>query len=515
MWSISPLIGIGNTAYLPDDLMDLDHDGITDETLSVDARGSHREIGTTDVGALEFFTPSVTSLFSALDDLPLRDDDGQLITSDSLFDGGSETIVFVLRSATSGGELTTWAQAQIAQVNNLQSAAQAAGRDLDIRIVTLDGTAELDGLSPAVEVLHLDKTDAGALLASANLIASFADLAPSNTVIESFALHRLADSTNVNLVQSLDLLGMGGHVEAYTLDKPLETALGATGPAINITTAAALGTDATTSRGQFDQVGEIMPAFVFSDHNGNDVNLRNYGSSDLIVVSFCTEWCGPCVQYSMSLETKIPTVGSDFSFFEVMLENDSRQMAQASDAGAWHTRFGNFAAVVVPKDADQMMDLTRGANITAFPYYFVVESKTGKIISTWVGDTELEARTLKASENYYSKFKAKNFGGTSKNDNFTGGKGFDKISGGKGNDKLSGLNGNDSISGGDGKDTIYGGTGRDTLKGGDSADRSMATTGPMPSMAAAARTGSMAGAATTRSTAVPEATRSMASMATI
>lgn len=474
-----PLVNAGSSTGVPDDHMDLDHDGVTAEKLSVDAQGSHRQFGTgVDVGAVEVFTATATDFYSALDTLPLRDAAGDVADADALLDGDNETVVLVVRRAVNGdGSLTTQAKAMVAQANNIVAAATAAGHPLDVRIVTLDGTVSLTGLSGSVPVLHLDKGSPAAMLANATLLATVDALAASSNeaaVIENFALHRAPAAATVSAVRSIDFLSMAGHVEGYTVDGALEAVLDASGNAVNIAKSSILETTATTTRGQFDAVGEFMPDIGFRDKNGNNVNLLSYGgSSDLVVVSFCTQWCPPCQAYSAALEPTIkPMVGSDVKFLEVMLENTAGDIATDVTATQWTDKYHLTSAVVtVGNDPAKLMDLVRGANIDAFPKYLVIDSKTGKIVDAWEGLSGAEEHFLDVLDNYYSKFAPKNFGGTTKSEKFTGGKGFDKISGDNGNDTLLGLNGNDSISGENGNDSVRGGTGRDTVKGGDGADK--------------------------------------------
>jgi CSLREA domain-containing protein len=473
----SALIDAGSAALLPADSHDLDQDGNTSEALPIDGRGAHRVLGPgLDIGAAEFYPVVPTDLFTALDGLPLKDAAGNAATADTLFNGDAETVVFVIKNTlTPGGELTSFAQAEIAQANELAAAAGAAGRSLDVRIVVLDGySGPLDGVSPSVGVLHVDNSDPTAYQARDVLLASFVPPAVFSVwPIGGFALHRRPSTDTINLVKSLDVgASMAGNIEFTTLDGPLETTLNASGsPAIDLATHFLDSPNATTSLGQFDEVGEFVPDLVFTDQNGNAQSLLSYGDN-LVVMSVCAVWCGPCQEYSRKMEGLSAELGSDFSFLEVLVENGNSGMATTANALSWYRSFHLTSSVVTTNgDVDVLMDFVRGTQTAAFPDYIVMDGATGEIIARWQGVKIDPAYFEAIAHDYYARFAAMDFDGTKRADTFIGGKGFDTINGFAGNDTLSGLNGDDIIDGGKGNDKINGDSGNDTLIGGDGGDR--------------------------------------------
>lgn len=473
----SVLIDAGSAALLPADIHDLDQDGNTSEALPIDGRGAYRVLGSgVDIGAGEFYPVVPTDLFTALDGLPLKDAAGNAATADSLFNGDAETVVFVIKDTlTPGGELTSLALAEIAQANELAAAASAAGRSLDVRIVVLDGYSEpLDGVSPLVGVFHVDNNDPSGYEARDVLVASF--LPPFEFYgwpMGAFAFHRPPATDSIDLVKALDFGAyMAGNIEYTTVDEPLETALNASGsPAVDLATHLTSSPNATTSLGQFDEVGEFVPDLVFTDQNGNAQSLLSYGDN-LVVMSVCAVWCGPCAFYSSNVENLSAELGSDFSFLEVLVENVNSRMATTKDALKWHNNFDLTSSVITTNgDVDVLMDFVRGTQTPAFPDYIVMDGATGEIIARWQG-VQIDPAYFEAiAHDYYSRFAAMDFGGTKGVDTFTGGKGFDTIYGLAGNDILSGLHGDDVIDGGKGNDTINGDNGNDTLIGGEGNDQ--------------------------------------------
>jgi Ca2+-binding RTX toxin-like protein len=469
----SLLIDAGSSAALPSDLYDVDHDQNTGEPLPIDGRGAPRVFGSAvDIGATEVYSITQTSLFTALDTLPLKDASGNPATVDSLFDGTEETVVFVIQNTLNAqGALTSLALADIAQANELAAAASAAGRPLDVRIIVLDGNSDpLPGVSPSVSVLHVDNDDPSAFIARQTLLDSFdppADL--PGYPISAFALYRPAATSTIDVVQSVaPALGVAGHSELKTLDTPLETVLNANGsPSLNLTPHFVPSANATTTYGQFDQVGEFVPDLVFTDQNGNAQSLLSYGDN-LVVMSVCTAWCGPCAFYSSNIENLSAQLGPDFSFLEVLVENSNFGMATTQTAAHWAQHFGLTDASVITTNGnvDTLMDFERGALTPAYPDYIVIDGVTGEIIARWQGVQIDPAYFETIEHDYYAKFAATNFKGGKGADSFTGGKGFDTIDGAGGNDTLSGSYGDDTIRGGDGNDMLNGDTGADSLFGG-------------------------------------------------
>ncbi|WP_119270923.1 choice-of-anchor Q domain-containing protein [Taklimakanibacter deserti] len=472
----SVLIDAGSAAALPADIHDLDHDGNSAEVLPIDGRGAPRLSGAAvDIGAVEVYPVVPTDLFTALDGLPFKDAAGNASTADSLFEGPDETVVFVIKQTlTPAGELTSLALAEIAQANEVAAAAGAAGRPLDVRIICLDGYSEpLPGVSPSVSVLHVDNSDPSAYQARDVLLASF--LPPfefDGWPMGAFAFHRPPGTDSIDVIKSLDVgASMAGNIEFTTIDVPLETALNASGsPAVDLATHFLPSPNATTTLGQFDEVGEFVPDLVFTDQNGNAQSLLSYGD-ELVVMSVCTEWCGPCRFYSENLEGLAAALGSDFSFLEVLVEDNNSRMANTTTALRWYNTFDLTSSVITTNgDADILMDFVRGSLTPAFPDYIVMDGTTGEIIARWQG-VQLDPAYFEAiSHDYYARFATMDFGGTKGADTFTGGKGFDTINGLAGKDTLSGLNGDDTISGGKGNDTINGDSGNDTLLGEDGSD---------------------------------------------
>lgn len=473
----SVLIDAGSAALLPADIHDLDQDGNTSEALPIDGRGAYRVLGSgVDIGAGEFYPVVPTDLFSALDGLPLKDAAGNAATADSLFNGDAETVVLVIKNTlTPGGELTSLALAEIAQANELAAAASAAGRSLDVRIVVLDGySGPLDGISPLVSVLHVDNTAPTAYEARDVLLASF--LPPFEFYgwpMGAFAFHRPPSTDSIDLVKALGVGAyMAGNIEYTTVDDPLETALNSSGsPAVDLASHFLASPNATTSLGQFDEVGEFVPDLVFTDQNGNAQSLLSYGDN-LVVMSVCTVWCGPCAFYSDNLEGLSASLGSDFSFLEVLVENVNNGMATTTNALNWYKSFDLTSSVITTNgDVDVLMDFVRGTQTPAFPDYIVIDGATGEIVARWQG-VQIDPAYFEAiAHDYYSRFAATDFGGTKGADTFTGGKGFDTINGLAGNDVLSGLHGDDVIDGGKGNDKINGDSGSDTLTGGEGSDQ--------------------------------------------
>lgn len=473
----SVLIDAGSAALLPADIHDLDQDGNTSEALPVDGRGAYRVLGSgVDIGAAEYYPVVPTDLFTALDGLPLKDAAGNAATADSLFNGDAETVVFVIKDTlTPGGELTSLALAEIAQANELAAAASAAGRSLDVRIVVLDGYSEpLGGVSPLVGVFHVDNAEPSAYEARDVLVASFLPpFAFYGWPMGAFAFHRPPATDSIDLVKALDFGAyMAGNIEYTIVDEPLESALNASGsPAVDLATHFVPSPNATTSIGQFDEVGEFVPDLVFTDQNGNAQSLLSYGDN-LVIMSVCAVWCGPCTYYSSNVEGLSAELGSDFSFLEVLVENAKSGMATTTDALKWYKEFDLTSSVITTNgDVDVLMDFVRGTQTPAFPDYIVMDGATGEIIARWQG-VQIDPAYFEAiAHDYYASFAAMDFGGTKRADTFTGGKGFDTIHGLGGKDILSGLNGDDVIDGGKGNDTINGDSGNDTLIGGEGSDK--------------------------------------------
>ena len=470
------LIDAGDSSLLPADRLDLDNDGDVSEPIPVDATGFYRvDGGNVDIGAVEDFDVTITTMFDALDGLPLKDAGGSPIDSTELFNGNNETVVLVINKSTNsvGGGLSTQAKAAIEQANELASASTLAGHPLDVRLICLDGYATpLPGISAGVSVLHVDNSSPSANLARSILSGSFTPPAGfEGWPMGFFSFHRPPGVNSVNAVQAYDSINMAGNQELLTLDAPLESAINATGADIDFGTHYVSNYNATTSYGQFDEVGEYLPDLTWTDQDGNPVSFLGY-SEELVVMSVCTAWCGPCMYYSENLESLKQQIGSGFEFLELMTENSGGGMATTANALNWYNKYDLTSSVVTTNgNVDVLMDFVRGALTPAFPDYIVYNGKTGEIIDRFQGIGEdFAARLLELGHDYYSKFAATNFGGTGNPDSFIGGDGFDTISGLGADDTLSGGLGDDVISGGAGNDTLNGDGGYDTLNGGNGND---------------------------------------------
>jgi CSLREA domain-containing protein len=479
----SILIDGGDNDALPADSLDIDGDDNTSEDLPLDGRGDPRiSGGTVDIGAVEYKQGDNIGLFAALSALHLAGTDNVQIADNSLFQGDNETIVFALQKPTNqGGHLTLETLAQISQANGLLAAAEAAGHPLDIVFISLDGFAgKLHGLANGIRVLHVNDTGTAAgEQARLDLVASYqAETGLSSTTISVKALHRAPGVDDVAVVNSTEQgtapIGTASLLQQHIIAADLETALASTGTAVDLVDRNFPTSADVTPVGAYNEVGEIIPDLTFTDSDGEDFSLHGQARG-LMVLSICAMWCGPCFNYAKTLADLEARMGSDFQFAEVIVENQTNQLAYTHNADAWRTKFGLDEPVLTTNgDVETLINFTRGIDVRAFPTYIVVDAKTGEIVNRIVGfaGNESFSQTLgDISDSYYSGFKAKNFGGTAKNDVFAGGLGFDTISGRAGSDKLAGAAGNDLIQGGDGNDRLAGDSGDDTLKGNDGDDR--------------------------------------------
>src|SRR5262249_33314415 len=238
----------------------------------------------------------------------------------------------------------------------------------------------LPGASPGVDALHVDSDTTG-FLSKQTLLASFTPPPGfEGNPMSVFAYHRPASSDSIDVVQSLTSAAHASAInELATVDTPLETAINATaGPPVDLATHYFPSTSATTTLGQFDQVGEYIPNFVFTDEHGNDQPLLGYGDN-LVVMSICTEWCEPCATYASNLENLSAQLGSDFSFLEVMIENNGGGMATTQTAAHWADTFGltTVSVVTTNGDVNTLMDFERGVLTPAYPDYVMFDGTTG------------------------------------------------------------------------------------------------------------------------------------------
>ncbi len=87
------------------------------------------------------------------------------------------------------------------------------------------------------------------------------------------------------------------------------------------------------------------------------------------------------LRYSSQLDDIASEAGIDFSFVEVLVENNETGLSRTIDAVEWTNRFSlDTPVVTINGDRAFYLDFTRGAFVDAFPLYLVVDGATGEIV---------------------------------------------------------------------------------------------------------------------------------------
>jgi Ca2+-binding RTX toxin-like protein len=432
-----------------------------------------------------------TALSDAIAGLPLVDPNGNPVTLDLL--GGSlqnEALLFFIPKGAvdSSHALSVEAQAVIFEANALAQASAAAGHPLDIVVVPFFGGNVAAGadaeavqlvanaLSPSVTLLHLDSTELfdaeGNRTPTGDAAFAFQDVYNNSTGTDfasggTTVLHAVPAAATLAAITYAQVFSPGIPIaddRIVVLEAPLEAALAATGAPVDLPADTGIPPgQSTTELGAYDAVGEFMPNLTFTDADGQPLSLLEQ-TDGLLVLSLCTEWCGPCANYSSSLNDVASLAGSDFAFVEMLLENVQTGLARTIDAQEWRDRFGLNEAVVTP-DGDRVkyLDFVHGALIEAFPTYFVIDGATGRILDRFAGfaGTDDLVDHLFDVLGTYGSQPGETILGTSKADHLVGTMRSDTIFGDQRNDVIDAGAGNDRIDGGTGLNTLIGGRGND------------------------------------------------------
>ncbi|MFC3079839.1 hypothetical protein ACFODL_17190 [Phenylobacterium terrae] len=445
-------------------------------------------------------------LIDALAHLPLVQANGDPA---DLF-GSAETVAFLInRPIDSSSGLTSEAQAAIFQANALKAAAAAAGRAIDVVIVSLGSAREVElqavsqgGVASGVRVVGLEgpltdwdlqPTPAGLALWEFRTAylqqtgQTFGDYWGGDTPV---AFYR-PTATDLQLVPYVsDLTGFQAVIDPASLEAAL-------GGGIDLPAATVPPLNLTTEAGAYDEVGEFVPNLTFVDSFGASKSLLGM-TEGLLVLSLAGEWCPPCFQFAAQLPAIAAELGDGFTVVEMLLQNNEVGMARTSDAHAWRERFDLTTPVLTANgDLSLYINLMTGARIEVFPTYIVIDGVTGEILGRLEGHDESFVPTLKAIEEDFLSGLGERISGSAKaesiqgsrfsdtlhgqtgddrldagagHDSVAGGAGSDSLQGGSGEDTLEGQAGNDSIGGGTGADSIDGGVGNDRLLGGDGDD---------------------------------------------
>jgi Ca2+-binding RTX toxin-like protein len=431
-----------------------------------------------------------TTLNAAVGGLPLVDVNDIPVTLD--LTGPVETLVFFIPvdAVDSSHALSAEAQAVIFEANAVAQASAAAGHPLNIVVIPMFGenfgvgaSAAMaqqidDALSPGVSVLRLgsaelfdgdgNATPAGAAaftFFNAYTDATGVDFANSATAVLHYA-PAAGTLDAITFAQGFNLGGALADDRYVVLEAPLEAALAATGPAVDLPADANVPPGlATTVLGSYDEIGEFMPNLTFTDADGQSLSLLDQ-TDGLLVLSFCTEWCPPCIQYSSSLNDVAALSGAGFAFVEMLLENVDTGLARTIDAEEWRDRFDlNEAVVTTNGDRVAYQNVIRGAAIAAFPTYIVIDGVTGEIVDRFTGffgTEDLADHLNEVADSYYGALPGETIIGTGKADHLVGTNRSDTIIGKQNNDTIDAGAGNDRLDGGSGFNTLIGGRGNDT-----------------------------------------------------
>jgi Ca2+-binding RTX toxin-like protein len=429
----------------------------------------------------------MTTVTDALANLPLVQINGDPAV---LFSGG-ETVVFVVNlPMDSSFALTSEAQGVIIEANALEAAASAAGRPIDIVIVPLlqgsglfgasDEAAQAiaDQVSPGIRILQLDSEE----LYQADPNSpdpNNPDIIPTATGLAVEAFKQAYTDQTGQFYGELNATGLvtfylppsatDADIVQYAHDwSPFQVTLDNTafeaaltpGGAIDLPEGRVPPANLVTALGAYDEVGEFLPNLSFVDADGASVSLL--GQTDgLVVLSICTEWCPPCMDYSTAVGGIAAQVGDGFTFLELMVQNVEGGPARTIDADEWRTTFNLDETVMTPNgDLSLYANFITGIKLEALPTYIVYDGATGEIFGKFSGfggaDVFID-QIYEASAGFSGEV-------------IKGGAAADNLNGTRFSDTMSGLDGNDSLAGGFGNDKLDGGAGLDQLTGGSGDD---------------------------------------------
>ena len=134
-------------------------------------------------------------------------------------------------------------------------------------------------------------------------------------------------------------------------------------------------TDSTKSK-------QSLPDLVLKDINGNNINIKTYGSNGKItIISFWATWCKPCIKELKNVDALLEEWTEKYNVELVAVSMDNARNAIKVKP----TVTGNGWEVDVLVDPND--DLARVLNVTNPPVTFLID-QNGNIVYTHTGYLE-------------------------------------------------------------------------------------------------------------------------------
>ena len=118
-------------------------------------------------------------------------------------------------------------------------------------------------------------------------------------------------------------------------------------------------------------VGDVFPRYIQKDQFKERVDLYDFaGHGKMIILDFCTQWCGPCNSFAWFLDGSPDTVFTytklreainqgDLYFITVLLENNSNNAPTIATSSSWYELYPNEH---IPVFADKHLQLENYAH---------------------------------------------------------------------------------------------------------------------------------------------------------